>query len=214
MTDNWKSREKGVPFVNQSGETIPPFACMAISGSSLEQNEVVLAVRKPEDADLYLPGAGIFVFNDETEVEDSQGGFAILDPVCHAVGAGIAIRSECGPVSGSWELSSDGSGFWKLADDGDSAANGIVVRQDHGENAVLIYTPGGGVPGRSQKCPPFGFGSALCEVINPLTENVYTPPRFVLCKNIVDESIAPRASGKAEKVGGIYIIDVASCQGC
>jgi len=80
-----------------------------------------------------------------------------------------------------------------------------------GDNCILIYTPTGGVPGKSSTAPPFGFGAAICQVIDPTTEDFYDPPRFAMCKNVVDEDIAPNVTGKAERCGGVYIVDVASC---
>ncbi len=212
-SDSWLSRSRGVPFLNGSGMVIPPFACMVIDSASTENQELVLTCRQMTQADLYLTGVGSFVFNGETEIPSSSGagGLAYLDPVITAVGASIAIGDECGPAVGSWELSALGAGYWKLGDVSDSASNGIIVRQAPNENSLVIRTPGTGIPAKGSTSPPYSFGSAMCEVVDPVTETHYSPSRFVSVKNVVNQQIAPNAVGKAEKCQGVYIIDVASC---
>lgn len=79
------------------------------------------------------------------------------------------------------------------------------------ENEMLIQTPVAGIPGKSSTTPPFGFGSALCQIIDPSTEDFVSPASYIIVKNIVDQDIAGTAVGKAAMVGGVWIIDVASC---
>lgn len=211
--NHWLSSSRGVPFKNGAGEVIPPFACMVIESASTENQELVLTCRKMTEADLYLTGTGSFVFNGETEIPNDTiaGGMAFLDPVITAVGSGISLNEECGPIVDSWELDIAGTGYWKLGDAADSAADGIIVRQAPNENSLVIRTPETGIPGKTSQDPPYGFGVATCEIVNPVTEEHYSPPRYVSVKNVVNLAIAPNAVGKAEKTQGIYIIDVASC---
>ena len=131
MTDHWLSKSQGVPFLNGASEVIPPFACMVIDSASTENQELVLTCRKMTAMDASV---GLFVFNGETSIpnDPTAGGLAMLDPVVTATGSGIAINEACGPVAGSWDLSTAGSGFAKLGDVADSATNGIIVRQTGG----------------------------------------------------------------------------------
>ena len=80
-----------------------------------------------------------------------------------------------------------------------------------GRNHHYVLDPAGGVPGRENDTPPFVFGSAICSIINPVTEDFYTPNFSMLLYNVVEDDIAPNAIGKAEFVGGKYVIHVASC---
>lgn len=79
------------------------------------------------------------------------------------------------------------------------------------ENAMLIQTPSSGISGKTSTSPPFGFGSALCRVVDPSTETLVSPAQYITVKNVVDQDIAGNAVGKAEMVGGVWILDLASC---
>lgn len=56
-------------FTNDSGETIPPYACMQIVGTEELGDNVFLKVDKPLDTD---GTAGAFIFNWHYEVEASM----------------------------------------------------------------------------------------------------------------------------------------------
>jgi hypothetical protein len=148
----WYFKARGLPFKNETGETIPPFACMGIESTEIEQGEIILSVRKPNAADA-AAGSGRVIFNDEIEVPDDGGGFAHMDNLIHALEASsITALAECGPVEDEWELASSGTGFTKLAADTESATNGIIVRANGGSgggSTVLVLTPGGGIAARS-----------------------------------------------------------------
>lgn len=208
--NNWTSQARGMPFSNDTGETVPAFGCMGIESTSIEQGQIILAIRKPSAGDA-AGGASKVVFNGETAVPDGQGGFAHLDSVVHALEASsITEGDECGPVEDEWELASTGSGFTKLATDADSDPDGIVVRANGGvggDNCILIKTPGGGIPARTGT-GPYTWGSATCTLVD---ESGVVGSGTQVVKNIVNQAIAANVVGKAERFGSIYVIDVASC---
>lgn len=141
----WYGNTRGIPFLNDSGETVPPFACMAITSATTSKNEIVITIRKPTTADI-AAGPGKLVFNGEVEVPDGQGGFAILDSIHHATeGSAITAGNECGPTNGSWDLSPSGTGFWKMAADTTSGSGVMLVReaaQSGGESHYLFTLTG------------------------------------------------------------------------
>lgn len=72
---------------------------------------------------------------------------------------------------------------------------------------ILVKTPGGGIPAASGS-GPYTFGSAAC---TPVGDDGVVGSGTITVKNIVNQAIAANVIGKAEKVGSIYVIDVASC---
>lgn len=139
--DNWISRGRGVPCVNDSGEAIPPFACMAIDSTELENGEVILHVIKPLQADIDK-GPAVLVFNGEIGIPIDGTGFASLDAVVHAIeGDTIAEGEECGPVDDEWHLASSGNGYWKIASDteSESGADDVMVVRTSGGSTLRLY---------------------------------------------------------------------------
>jgi hypothetical protein len=133
----WYHKTRGVPFQNNTGETIPAFGCMAVVSGTFERQDLILTIRKPTAAD--ISNGAVFVFNDETEVPDGEGGFAIMNLVAHALQNGaLAVNATCGPVASSWKLSSSGTGYRKVATDTESDPEGMLVQ---------FVGQGGGTPG-------------------------------------------------------------------
>lgn len=74
-------------------------------------------------------------------------------------------------------------------------------------DSILAKTPYGGIPACSGT-GPYTFGSADCTVVKPdgtLSSETQT------IKNIVDQAIAGSVLIKADPVGDVYVVDVASC---
>lgn len=72
---------------------------------------------------------------------------------------------------------------------------------------ILIKTPYGGIAAASGS-GPYSWGSATCAIVSDTGE---VQEESAVVKNIVNRSIAGSVPGKASRVGGIYVIDVASC---
>ena len=73
--------------------------------------------------------------------------------------------------------------------------------------SILIKTPAGGIPAATGS-GPYTWGSATCKVV---TDAGVVTAADVVIKNIVNKAIAANVQGKADPVGSIYIVDVASC---
>jgi hypothetical protein len=72
---------------------------------------------------------------------------------------------------------------------------------------ILIKTPGGGIAACTGT-GPYTFGSATCTIVS---DAGVVGTDTVTVKNIVSVAIPANVIGKAEKVGSIWVIDVASC---
>lgn len=83
----------------------------------------------------------------------------------------------------------------------------VLIGPLAGQNAILIKTPSGGIDAATGS-GPYTFGSATCDLV---TEQGVVTSETETIYNIVNDSIAGSVIGKAERVGSIYIIDVASC---
>lgn len=99
------------PFKNYSGEAIPAWAIMKITGQVVENGQPLLKVSKPDGATLSQ-----YITNGPKAVAiDGYGNGFWTDDICVAawdpLGDTPADLSEFGPVADSWYLSGDGSGF-------------------------------------------------------------------------------------------------------
>jgi hypothetical protein len=81
------------------------------------------------------------------------------------------------------------------------------ISSDSGGNAKLIKTPGGGIAACTGS-GPYTFGSATCTVVG---DDGVVGSETIIVKNIVNVAIPAEVIGKANRVGSIWVIDVASC---
>lgn len=117
----WQDTDRRIAFFNDSGETIPPYACMEqtfpyeAGRSSVEYSELenIFHVIKPTSEGAKYPG--LLLFNTESFVPANQWGTATLSPVLlgyfDASDGAAEPGLDCGAKSGSWALSAKGKGF-------------------------------------------------------------------------------------------------------
>ena len=104
------------PFFNNSGEAIPQFACMQISGSILEKNDSALVAQKP-DASSVNYDYSRFAFNTGAIVPaGGYGSCQLWYPALAVIDGAVSLAQGVGPVSGSWYLSTNSQGkFWRAS---------------------------------------------------------------------------------------------------
>lgn len=99
---------RGTSFRNESGETVPAFAVMRVTGSVVLKGRVFLRIGKPN-------GDGRkwnHVINGPQPVDNNKLGTCFDDFPCAADGStNIAAGKQCGPTAGSWLLQDGGDGF-------------------------------------------------------------------------------------------------------
>lgn len=110
--------------LNESGETIPGFAVMQVSGWEPNRSgRDYIKVTKPD-------GAGeVFLLNSPFPIADDTPGLASDYSFLYALyddGETPAVDEAWGPESGSWKLKKDNGGFFIVGDEKGSGANARV----------------------------------------------------------------------------------------
>ena len=141
---------------NGSGETIPAWACMQVTGTEELGGQNYLVVDKPTDV---IGTTGEFVFNGPESIADGEDGLAQNGPVLRGYKntGTITAGERWSPTSGQWYLSQDDSGVFTAcgADDIDGDVLKVVRSPLVGFHAVA---PSGGIPAKSGST----MGSATC----------------------------------------------------
>lgn len=112
MTDIAQVRTYG--FLNETGEEIPPFACLAVVDSDAEQGLVRYKIRKPNYEDEQRQNPARLVFNSGVPCPDNSWGTCSSDfPAIALVDESleVTIGDVVGPVSGQWHLGKNGNAF-------------------------------------------------------------------------------------------------------
>lgn len=103
-----------VKFTNNSGETIPAYACIQITGTEEQGGINYLVADKPADTD---GTAGWYLFNGAREVASDAEGVAQLPPVMRGYKntGTITGGDRWRPTAGQWYLTQDDSGIFVAA---------------------------------------------------------------------------------------------------
>lgn len=83
---------------NDSGEAIPAFGCMQISGTEVIAGRTVVTVTKPSSVD------GEYVFNSQFEIASGGNGWAFRFDIVIMLGTPPAGPTAYKPIVGSWEV--------------------------------------------------------------------------------------------------------------
>ena len=106
---NRKASDRGsvIPWVNASGETIPEHAVIQLRTDAVDG---MSQASKPNS------GAGLFFVSGPADVASGKWGESKLwtKPFMVLVTETVSVGDEVGPVSGSWEMSTAGSGFYVI----------------------------------------------------------------------------------------------------
>ena len=116
-------------FRNDSGETIPKFACFQSVGTVEINGQNYVKADKPADR---TGEAGPFLFNLFEDVEDGEFGVADEGPEVRVLGASLAAGSLVAPTKDSWELTEGGSLASVIGDD------------DIGDGVIRVLVGGSG----------------------------------------------------------------------
>lgn len=154
--------------LNESGETIPGFAVMQISGWESDRNgRDYIKVKKPDgDGTMFLLNSPFPIENDKIGRANESGRvYGLYDS-----GDGTpAVDESWGPESGSWKLKKDNSGFFIIGDHkgtGDNARVRVKLAASAG---------GGGVVAVDATISAAGWNSAT----NTRTPETFTYYKFV-----------------------------------
>jgi len=196
--------------VNNSGEVIPPFACMELdyefesgkSALSVNGSTLVVSVKKPTADNLGSPER--FLINGPMSIAIDGFGSAYKLPILQAlmdIATPPSPGDTVGPTEDSWLLSSSGSGWVvKSLDSGEAYVDGdtasvFVEMVGGGGGLQYFWPPSGGIPAATSTSSTLAVGSALCYVaIKGLTGNYVKGVTTSRVENEVSSIVG--ASGK------------------
>ncbi len=124
--------------VNESGEEIPAYACMQMTGTSESSGQNYIQVDKPADTD---GSAGGFIFNGPAAIEIGGNGIGLAGPVVRALGDGsIATAGDTwGPTVSAWTIS-PGGGLFRCVGDDDVLSDVLKVQLKTGGITFYRFT--------------------------------------------------------------------------
>lgn len=178
MEHHFQQQNRLIPFKNESGEVIPPFACMQLdynyeSGDSalaLDASDSIVDVKKPDSDGARYPG--LLIFNSSASVGVGKSGLACIDPVCLALwddeDGSPEVGWSVGAKSGSWYLSMLGKGYRIKSYDSTQAyflsasQRTVLIEPDDNVHEIVKITSttkdsNGFYPGIVQRYDPIGL---------------------------------------------------------
>ena len=147
-------------FLNDTGETIPAFACMALKpdargdhAATDRNSDMVLSIRKPTAEDALAQDAARIVFNRETPVPNGAYGRCVMSypALARVDDADLDIGNGVGPVDGSWAMNGNGTAFTAITADPTNSY------YENDTKRAWLVRPGSG--------KPLGFVNFACEEI-------------------------------------------------
>lgn len=113
---NHLPQESPIYVRNDSGEEMPPFACMQVTGTVEAGGQNYVTVDKPADT---TGDAGEYLFNSLAPVENGKYGIAYAGPLVRVITNGSTVT--CGdswqPVVNQWYVATGGSLLSAVGDD-------------------------------------------------------------------------------------------------
>lgn len=161
-----------IPVRNDSGEAIPKYACMQVTGTVEHGNQNYIKVVKPVDAS---GASGGYLFNGHAEIE--IGGYGVaqdgLEVRAITDGSSVVCGEKWQPTVGEWTVEPGGVAFSAIGED-DIATNcmRMFVSQFFSDSAYLLHfkSKAGGIPAKSGST----MGSASCDVLDSNSSGVLT----------------------------------------
>lgn len=196
---------------NDTGEDLDRYDCISLG-------EPLFALQADGSVDLIFAGlkadankpAAILTEPIAHDATNKRFGRVWLYGLCYAFVAPAAAITDlqASPNPTNNRLSPGTGNIRLLAAPSTTAETLLPVLLGVGStSSFLIQTPPGGIPAATGT-GPYTWGSATCKLV---TEAGVVTATDVIVKNIVDRAIAGSVQGKADPVGGINVIDVASC---
>lgn len=145
------------PYRNDSGETVPPFSIMAVSGVIDSASRATLTCEKPDSE------STMYVSNGPFAVANGSYGDCCITPhrIVNFTGT-LSAGQRCNPKSNDWVVQEDSSGIFAVIGIVDSARSLALIYFDQiaSGGLKLIKAPSGGIPGRVGTL----LGGEICDV--------------------------------------------------
>lgn len=195
------------PFINNSGEEIPRWACMQLTGVEAKGDEhFYITAEKPLAGD---GNDGPYLFNGPMDIADGDAGTGIAYGIFRArCEQSLDPGTRVGPDASSWDLVQFSGGPWTvIADDPWNTGMTFVssMRQHYG--MAVFETPSGGIAARTTTTLPSEdctLQNVAGGVINAetITEKVY---------NMGSEAVAGSIYIQAALIDGIWVANWEDC---
>lgn len=132
-----------IQFRNDSGETIPPYACVQITGTVETAGRNIFTADKPLNTSTALVDQ--FVFNNEYEVPNGELGTSQSGHVKRGIkSSALTLGARIGPLDNNWKL---GKGaFWTYIGNDDVATDCIRLKEN---DSLILAIATTGVPARN-----------------------------------------------------------------
>ena len=131
-------RAGGVPFINQSGETVPAYGCMRVTGGTTVSGSDYVTIAKPSTAFQRL-----YLVNRSVAVADLNSGLGSwlsdADWVLYDDANTPAYGESWGPVASSWEIAKYRYGFTIVGNPSGGTTDTVLATQ-HEVNGFIGKT--------------------------------------------------------------------------
>lgn len=192
---------------NDSAETMPPFACMQVTGTVENGGQNYITANKPVDTD---GTAGGYLFNGFAEIE--AGGFGIANdgPVVRTLVTGSPSSGDAlVPVVSSWSVAIGDGPLVAIGDD--DIASGVVrafASTGGGGGGVTVYgftlSNDGFLSTGSAQASIYPLSNDSFGTLLESSVNIYDPAAWA-------RGLPSGASGLCVKQGGSYYAIQAAC---
>lgn len=204
-------------FRNDSGETIPAYGCMQVTGTlDVTDSYNYIQVTKPVDE----TGAnGFYLFNGPNTVADGKYGTAQQGHVVRALSDGTTVTAATqsrGPVAGQWYIGTTAN-TWVVAGADDVATDIIRILFGSNNYRGFAVTPGGGIAACSGSATPWTPGVATCslaewvDVSGTWKIQTCSPTVSLSVYNTSPAMISASSLIQFKIVGGKAVVDVGDC---
>ena len=148
---------------NNTGEVIPPFACIQVVGTSRPYSErTYFSAGKPVDID---GTAGWYVFNGPKSIDLNKRGAVFDGPAVRAIASGVTAGTRYAPVIGAWNIVANPNGPFIGAGD-DPTFTGAA--------RIFIVPKGDGGPGSTSRMKGY-LKTCLAKCDATVEVTVYDP---------------------------------------
>jgi hypothetical protein len=210
------------PFRNDSGQTIPPYACMYVADAVVD-GEVVALVQQPGYEDSLSDPTATFCFSTEVQTLAGDYNSCLYEtPLIARVDPAANNLDSLAPLNGQWELGDNssfaGPTYRRL---------GVLRQQNNGIQICLVQKNAtGGSFGAAFFLTPVGGMAAAPSQFQPeftLCERLYynstngtiesaTPPEFEQVGNHIEADIREDVVIQAKKIDTAWFVDVEPCE--
>jgi hypothetical protein len=197
--------DEPIQFRNDSGETIPAYACVQLTGTVEDGGRNLFIADKPIDTSSAL--VDCFVFNNEYEVPTGEFGTAQCGQIKRAIKtSSLVLGARVGPKNNDWEI---GTGaFWTYLGSDDVVTDCIRVKEN---DSLVLAVATSGVPARNGTT--LGKASVAVKHLNvSSTDRVIADSGFtVTAFNLAATAVATGAYVMLLRLGDVHVVVWEEC---